>query len=173
MSDGPVKSNVMRRKLERILYKELAAANVSVRMWKRNGGGSADFNLQFVDVPRPKNPYLLGVAFHEIGHIHYYRTKKGYDELPMYELEYMAEVYAMNKLKAYGLPTREYRAYATKYVLSCCAKYKNTGGDVMKIPVEIRRWTRMEVKKWIAARRVIVENVDVNSLKDIRVTYKS
>jgi len=163
----------MRRRLEFILYKELSDADVSVRVWKRNGGGAADFNLQFVDVPRPKNPYLLGVAFHEIGHIHHYRTTKRYDELPLYELEYMAETYAIDKLKKHGMPTREYRAYATKYVLVCCAKYKNSGGDVMKIPAEIRKWTKMKVRKWIAARRVLVENTDINSLGDIKIRYKN
>lgn len=157
--------------LRAMLMAELNLNDISVRSWKRNGGGAADFNLQLVDIPRPLNPYLLGVGFHEIGHIVLHRNNSGYSQMPSYIMEYMAEIYAINKLKEYGQPTREYRAYATKYVLTCLASYKNKGGSMDMVPNDIRKWAGVRVTEWKAAKKVVVENIDVDKLSDIRIKY--
>jgi hypothetical protein len=163
----------MRKRLENILYTELANANVGVRTWKRNGSGMAYFELGVVDVPRPKSPYLLGVAIHEIGHIHCYRTIGKYNEMHPYMMEYMAEIYTMEKLKKYGLPTREYKASAVKYVLSCLARYKNNGGDMNLVPADVRKWTGISIRLWKNAHRVLVDmDVDVHTMKEIAIYYK-
>lgn len=172
-ADGLAMRGGMRKRLENILYTELANANVGVRTWKRNGSGMAYFGLGVVDVPRPKSPYLLGVAIHEIGHIHCYRTIDKYNELPPYMMEYMAEVYTIEKLRKYGLPTREYKASAVKYVLSCLARYKNNGGDMDAVPEEVRRWADISIRLWKKAHRVLVDmDVDVRTMKEIVIYYK-
>ena len=158
-------------KLENILYTELANANVSVRTWKRTGGGFAKLEEGVIDIPRPKNAYRLGVAFHEIGHIHFYRTFEGYDTLPVYMMEFMAEQYAINKLKMYNLPTRVYRLYATKYVIACLTKYKNTGGNMDDVPFNVRKWTSIKIKKWKDAKKVKIKPGDINSISDIIINY--
>ena len=162
-------------RLREILNAELNAAGLSVRSWKRNGGGSADFNLEIVDIPRPKNEYLLGVAFHEIGHIHLNRSVKGYSSMPRYVMEYMAECYAIEKLKQYKLSWHEYRLYATKYVIMCMASYKNSGHRMLKIPADIVRWTGIDAAAWKAAKKVSVciDDRTFSKVSDIRISYEN
>ena len=162
----------LERRLTEILRGELASHGISVRRWKRSNAGEADFELSMIDIPRPRTPYALGVAFHEMGHIHHCRNNGRYRTFPMYSMEYMAETYALEKLKMYGLPIMEYRAYATKYVLTCLAKYKNGGGDMNEVPAEIRRWAGVRLREWNAATYVTVRDRNVNKRGDIRVEYR-
>ena len=155
-----------------ILETELAAHGIAVGIWKRNNAGEADFTKGTVDIPKPKNDYTLGVAFHEIGHIFHNRQNASYITLPEYHMEYTAEIFAIAKLREYGLQTREYRAYATKYVLTCLSRYKNRGGDMSIVPKEIIKWTGLKMRKWNEARRITVRDEVVSHIADIRIDYK-
>jgi hypothetical protein len=159
------------RRLDELLRREIDESGVAVRRWKRNGGGEAMFGLRMVDIPRPMNAYLFGVAMHEIGHIALYRDMPEYNNLPKYMMEYHAELYAIDKLRKYGLPLMIYRAYAVKYVLSCLAQFKNAGGDIRTVPYDVRKWTRMKISKWTEAKWVEVENSDVLCVSDVSVKF--
>ena len=71
----------LERRLTEILRGELASHGISVRRWKRSNAGEADFELSMIDIPRPRTPYALGVAFHEMGHIHHCRNNGRYSHI--------------------------------------------------------------------------------------------
>lgn len=157
--------------LNDILMTELNTHSISVRSWKRSNSGAAHFDLGIIDIPRPTSSYTLGVAFHEIGHIVHSRIHSDYRVIPEYVIEYMAEQFAITKLKEYGLNFREYEAYATKYVMTCLSKYKNDGGDMHVIPAEISKWTGMDLMSWKVAKTVTVLNSPVRKKSDVQVKY--
>lgn len=165
------KRTTEQRRLYDILMREIEITGVVVRKWKRNGGGEALFSLGMVDVPKPDNAYLLGVAFHEMGHIILDKQMDGYTDLPGYMQEYHAEKYAIDRLRFYGLPVTQYRAYAVKYVLTCLANYKNKGGNVMLVPHDVRKWTGIRVTEWRDAGWIVVDDTDVDRASDVSVTF--
>lgn len=164
-----------KRRMREILRNELENMQIAVRRWKRNGGGGhANFGLEYVDIPRPANTYLLGVAFHEMGHIYHKRLDPAYTSMPEYMIEYMAERYAIKKLIQYRLQCDTYKLYAVRYVLSCIATYKNGGGSVDDVPLEVREWTGMNFAAWRDSQLVIVRRDNtIRCFSDIDVKYFS
>lgn len=154
-------------RLIEILDYELQAYNVSVRKWTVGNGGTAYFSTGKIDIPRPRDEYSLGVAFHEIGHIVTGRSDVLYRFRPTYAIEYAAEVFAIERLKFYNLPYREYSAYAKKYVMSELSKYRNKHGNLNAVSREITKWCGIRIREWDSAKTVCVVDTPVKKYSDI------
>ena len=90
--------------------------------------------------------------------------------------EYRAEIFAIDLLKKYKLPTRKYIAIARNYVLRMMAKEYNTGAlDIDLVPEKIKKFTGLQVKKWKSAKKVYVKNETYHKISkksDIQIRFK-
>ena len=115
----------------------LKARKIKIKKWvKSDGGGWANLTDKWVIMPWPKTIIDFGRCWHEIGHFEHKHnsTKTRYVE------EYEAEIYAINKLKEYGLNTQRYTIGAKLYVMHQILKALDRKHPEEKIPEEIKKW---------------------------------
>ena len=161
-------------KLRAILDHEIKTHKIKVRkFFKHENADGTCFPSYKVDLARPVDAFNLGCAFHEIGHV---VTKVHDISQSTFIEEYRAEIFAIDLLKKYKLPTRKYIAIARNYVLRMMAKEYNTGAlDIDLVPEKIKKFTGLQVKKWKSAKKVYVKNETYHKISkksDIQIRFK-
>lgn len=128
-----------------IIKYALKVRKIKVKKWvDSDGGGWAFMETREVILPRAKT--ILGFArcWHEIGHFEFNHLNKKY----RYIEEYEAEVFAISKLKEYGLDTRKYTRQAKLYVMHQLVKAFKRGHKKERIPKEIIKWYGKSFNKY-------------------------
>ena len=159
------------------INKFLKKYNISTKITKTSIAGSAslyneeDNKKRKIKIPRPIDPYKLGVGFHEIGHIVLGHTKlrenKLIDQRPTYIHEYEAEKFAINNLKKIGFYTKQYEVEAIRYVMESIAQEVNKYHYfIIDIPKKIINWTGLNLNTWKRARKITVPNEENYGIND-------